>query len=115
MHELLNSSKHLEHRGEWKAKTGEIQRSIKMQINRTGKGQESTTLTQMPACVHNSGNTELLWTTGHCITIPSQHCDGQVKRKSTLGTERVLRHGVAADWTMGGQIADGSRASGLRG
>ena len=55
MHELLNSSKHLEHRGEWKAKTGEIQRSIKMQINRTGKGQESTTLTQMPACVHNSG------------------------------------------------------------
>src|ERR1700680_1319951 len=55
MHELLNSAKHLEHRGEWKAKTGEIQRSIKMQINRTGKGQESTTLTQMPACVHNSG------------------------------------------------------------
>ena len=47
MHELLSSYKHLEHRCGWKAKTGEIQRSIKTQIYRTDKGQKSTTLTQM--------------------------------------------------------------------
>ena len=37
MHELLNSYKHLEHRCGWKAKIGEIQRSIKRKsIGQTG-------------------------------------------------------------------------------
>src|ERR1700682_266115 len=31
-----------------------------------------------------------------------------------MSTERAIRHGVAADWTLGGHIADGSRSSGIR-